>query len=847
MMLPKSKQMFSIRKTILYLIPLLLLISSKGFAIPMNDNEIKYHILNTESDYINMGESSVEINTLDKVINLKKLAPTDIIKFTNTGDFDFVVLGEGGLNHYAFNGIDYSRLSSLEVPNLISPYGIAVKTSSDGYTPNYYISEVNPDAVEGEHKISSYYYDATDGMKESPMLQISGMGYITSMSTFKDSGDIALLNGEGKFIISDNTNIVFETQLNVAGPISLATGSGYHFSILSGTKVEHYMYDGNSFNTIPILEVLVDEEITSPKSIAITDDTTYILDDDEVRAYSFDGVAMNYNVGLSVTGLVKPQAMAFNSKNNNLVVIDVNSDGVEPYKTRYFMLSENGYVENLNLSVKIDNLISSGSYAESGVLNLGSFTSSSAYINLIRVRAYTETPKGTSIKFQVSSSNDGVGVPIWKDAWVVSNTDTVGVDGLLSKFNDDGSTTIFGSNEHGFPTFQNIEVDYGNDDGYEIGLDIDGNPIIIDPSTYNNTLWTRLPKVEPNGNIVNVRAILSTTDSSVSPKIFAPLGVNNTKGILDVDDVAIHIEANALPEKPTIIDIGPEDPVPPQTPGVGEMGFDPMPGWVYTTTPRLTWDFQDIDTGFGQSAYQVMLLAKGVGGWEIIDNSNLINNTENSYTVTTSYDNAINGTMWDSNAYEFGIAVRVWDDKGGISEFSEISTFKVLAFERPRIANIIYPPEDYEEFGITAPKLDLIDSHKMIKNDDDIEDLSITKAGSQVTLLIDSVGPIESLPLENAFFYVEIGGVEHKLKMADSYYINPLGLNSNRNRWVFNFYTEAPIIDIPDNTLVKARIAGRGEIGGTTIFYLPNYSEGVIRTKGTIYSDWQVIIQGRDR
>ena len=224
----------------------------------------------------------------------------------------------------------------------------------------------------------------------------------------------------------------------------------------------------------------------------------------------------------------------------------------------------------------------------------------------------------------------------------------------------------------------------------------------------------------------------------------------------------------------------------------------------------------------------------------------------NILTLPTTFDNPIkSGPMWNSGSYRFAVAVRTWDIKGAVSDFNTKSRFNVLAFERPRIANIVYPNAEYskDELPLNPPVLSNISSHRMIEPGMSWEGLPTAKAGAQVTLLLDSVGPIDiTKPKEVPLFYITMSG-EHEGKNIPMFLsdCSIMAENGANKTWKFNFFTNAPIITIPDNTIVKGSFVGESNTGGTTVLYMPNFADGIVKTWETIYEDWQVIIQGRDR
>lgn len=828
---------------------ILVLPSNISYGITLSNNELRYKIIESQKDYLNLNKTDVTVDTMERTVTLGKdtFIPPDVIKFINSEEQpdDFVILTNEGLSYYASTGNDFEVVDSLGV-HIQNPYGVAV--SSANGMPSYFISQMDSN---GTGDIKHFLYGG-DTMVENPGFEIAGVEFITSLSTFTESNSLGFSTQDAfKFNVNaDGQSYTEVDSMSMQSPLSISAGSqGYNFSVLKEDKVERYMFDGSSFSRVPLLEIALDQSMGKPKAIVLDDinNNTYVLTDTQMRAYSYvANEGMVYNAALSIkSGLNKPHAITFNQSNNSVIILDSDANG--KHKGRYFMVDETGgYSEVSQLSKIFNDIVSSAksTYNRRGVLHLGSFNTTSDYINLMRVRAYTETPKGTKITFQVSNTVDGNGDPLWVDSWVVENNNVLASNkGSITKYLNASGNVLsipFGYNANGYPTYQSMNEDYGGTDGYDV--ESPDNPNVVPPITYKNSLWTKMPG---NGSVVNVRAILETIDSSVSPKIFSPIGTNNEHNISDSDLTAIYIEVNAQPLKPEIGEIESPWVDPPQTPTGDELDYDPKDGWIYTTTPTLKWSFEDGDVEgeeVEQESFQVLVMARKSSGWEVVYNSNKISSSDYSYQVPLD-----DRLFYDADAYEFGLAVRVWDSMGGISEFSNTRTFKVLAYEMPRIVNIVNPNADGEIES--PPKITDPTTHRPILPDYRKEDLLSAKAGSQITLAIDSVGPIISDPSLNAKFIVDIGGREVPLTMIDNYTMNPLGILSNRNTWLYNFYTEAPITEIPTGTVVKMRLAGACdpiEDGGTTIFYIPDYAEGVIKTGDTIYSDWQVVIQGRD-
>lgn len=832
-----------------------LLLSAFLFITPSNSyaslvgNELKYKIVENQSNYYNKNKTSVTIDTTERIITLSKdsYIPADALQFVGKegNDEDFVVLTKTGLKYYSFNGSGWENINQLNV-NITNPYGVALNYNGD--FPSYFISQIQPD---GSGKIKHFMFDGSTGMVENTSMTITDTSVITSLATFTEfnDGDSVGFTTKDAFKFYANVDGTSYAKVSeVSGlntPLSLAAGSnGLSFAILNKDKVERYSFDGNNFSSIPPLEIALSNEKGKPRAVVLDDieETTYVLTDQEMMAYSFDGGQMFQNTSLSISKskLKKPQAMTFNPSNNGLMIIDKEDNG--NYKGKYFLRGDNGeYIENSYLNLNyFDEIVKtvSATFTPEGTIHFGTFNLAND-MNLIRIRAYTQTPKNTKIVFQVSNTKDAGGNPIWVDSWVVENkTSQYSHKGNITKFLKTNSGIIqlaFGNNDKAYPTYQNMDNNYQGTDGYHIE---NSTLNVIPPLDYTNSLWTKMPA---KGKNIDVRAVLYTSDPLVAPRIFAPIGSNNDMNITNTDETAIHIEVNAQPTKPNITDIGTPPSNPGQIPGSEELKFSQMPNWIYTTTPKLEWQYID-ENGNNQDAYQVLILGKKDGGWQIIHNSGYKGGSASDYTIP--FNDRI---FYNANTYEFGVAVRVWDDLGGVSDFSDTRTFKVLAYENPRIVNIINPVEGQD---LVMPEFLESSSHFKIGKNFRKNDLLKAKAGAQVSLALDSVGPIISFPDTNAKFIAIVGGNEVGLNMSDNSYMNPLGVLSKRNTWVFNFFTDAPISKIPDNTLIKARFVGECdplENGGNTIFYMPNWADGVIVTGGTIYTDWQVVIQGRDR
>lgn len=848
-----------LKKYNIILILIFILFISKLNVVIADDiyNQWDYYILEEQENMVDVNNTSADIDYEERTIKLPKLASPDIVKFTSTDSYDYVVLEENGFTHYAFDGEGMVPITSLSM-EIDDPIGIA--TIPD--YPSYFVSELGDDG-----SIIRNYLFTDEGMRENPILNITGYDYIYSLSTF-DTGELAILTENALKTYSYDGNRLVEIPMlsknDIEDPVAIATASNYHIAIMTEKKVEHFMFDGTAFSSVPAFDILIEEQnIENPKAIVIDDDKTFILDEKEVKTYLLSEDGMNYNAAFSISdGLELPQAIAFNRGTKDILIIDqIKENNQNKFIAKYFMFDGSSYVLNETLSREIESVAVSKRYHNIGVFITNVFTTDSPYTDMFRVRAFTETPYGTEIEFYVAYDNGEENIESldWIPLWRVENySNTNNSTGVVYKNGNE-----YGDNTVAYPITDKIG-DTGDDNIDDDDIIIEDGKIIIDVGNkYRSTLWIKtdigdIQEAVNSGRYKNfrIKAVLKTNDREVTPKIFFPMGTNNEKELI-YDEPALSIEANAEPLPPDVEIEDPNKDNPPEPPQGHDddtlpnmpdrPGFDPRDGWVYTTTPKVSWTFNDYDTEGnpleGQTAYQVLILAYKGSNYSIIYNSGIVDGIVNSMVIPTTFDDPVNhGLLWSSGSYSFVIAVRCWDTKGAVSDFNTDTRFKVLAFERPRIANIVYPTDD--EVMQNPPVYDDVSTHKMILPGMPVEMLPTAKAGAQVTLLLDSVGPIETPINDIPLFYITIDGKNIPIFMSDRKVVKTNGSNIT---WEFNFFTNAPITKIPDNTVVKASFVGQSSQGGTTVFYIPDFADGVVKTFETIYKDWQVIIQGRDR
>lgn len=798
-----------------------------------------FKIQNDITTFLSSSATSTNVDDVNRTITLPKQPLSDVVKFTKDGTYDYAVLTKDGLKQYMFDGTKEVPINALSIP-INDPLAMAVSQESNGYT-SYSIAQLN--SSNNTFDIKNYQNNGVS-LVENPALSVSGLQSVFSITNTSKSLAV-LTDKDMKLFSPGSTGMVEIPQLglpSVQNPLALASSvdDGYNVVILEKDKTEYYTFNGTSLMNIPALDVTLDPTVKNPKGIAINGNSTSILYDSQISNYQLNTSTqqMEFHAALSITsGLVKPQAFAIRKGSNDIVVIDEVDSVNKIYRAKYFMFDGSKMVEVQSLENDIPNISTADRYMQKAEVVSNVLMTQAQYADYVRVRAYTETPTGTAITFYVANAGDDPSTANWQESWKVENPDGSNT-GTVYKYVTVDSLGNKGYQEYGtpseaYPSFDSksaYNTNLTNSD-IQVTTDANGNPIINSQTTVENqllNLWTSIPiadktAAQTSGQYkkVRVKAVLTTTDPSVTPMIFAPIRTNNTQGIYNSDDTAIRVDAGTQPNTPVINPIA---------------GVD---GWVYTTTPTITWQYNNVDQAV-QNGSQILVLAKKSTGWEIAYNSQEVTGDAGkltSFKIPTSDKPDVDGPLYASNSYQFAVFVRTWSASNIASDFSTGVQFNVLAFERPRIAQIINAPTSINPV-LTDPT-----THFMILPGMTKDQLPVTKAGAQVTFILDSVGPIMTDPNTIPKFYATINGTDYPMNLGSCQSTNTPGDTVN-NRWVFNFWTDAPITSIPNDTVVKANFIGTGTVGGTTEYDFPPIAEGVIKTSDTIYTDWQVTLQG---
>ncbi|MCG8539002.1 MAG: hypothetical protein MJA82_03560 [Clostridia bacterium] len=812
----------------LMLLTIILIFSVKTIAYASSSSQdtiIEYDITeDATEEFIDTKETDLEINTKKQFIRLSGEDIMSKIKFTNgeNSPVAYSVMTGSGVVQYAFDGEKMVEIDSLEV-EVDNPLAYAARLGGPDVV-------VAVDRDEDEKDIMYYSYGA-DCMIENPFLSINGLTEIRSM-VFINENDLAVLNENEAItykLAEDGMIDIPSLRIdNLENPIDIASRNN-NLTILEEDKIRQFEFNGTGYSEIPALTINFNEDINA-RAIAVSDSQITVIDDEKAYTYLMADQGFSFVKALSVTeGLTAPASVSVHQNKKDIIILD--KEGEEA-KIKYFSFSgaDEGMIEVPGLSVEIEDVLlgNISEYALKGELVTKPLDTKDGHINLIQIGAYSYLEENTSITIYISQSKqDDEWMPMWKLERKTSN------DTKLYKnenFGGGGRNWIYkGDIDEIFPPNLNLQEDVKNNEtDFEVIKDDNGD-LQLNPSKRSDE-WFEIPVKDLDS--IKLKMKFESENGESTPYVYVPYKDNEINKVNDEDDIAIKIVGRRKPESPIIDDIND---------GMDDLpGLKRKKGWVYSTTPTIKWKIPNIvENENYQSGCQLVIMARKNNGWKpAIVTKKISGNAgeRREYTLPTSKRANIKGPLFDSESYQFAAFVRVWDIEGRASDFSIGKKFNVLAYERPRITNIVSTPD--EEFSKTV----------VIKKGMEKKNLPLAMAGTAITLTIDSVGPIEN--------DIEDGEAISKIfyqKGNKKIYINQGEITSENspgssiNTWDITFWTDASVLKVPEETIIRAILVGDSHEGGTTVFCIPRYAEGVARIKDTVYTEWNVFLKGSGR
>lgn len=654
-------------------------------------------------------------------------------------------------------------------------------------------------------KIIHFSFNGT-GYDENTILDITPNSTPKAISATGPFPDVKLAAGtEIQHMSFDGAGYVRNTPLEKTGVNASALSAKQgEFVALVGNEAQRYRFDGSTMVRVPSLEP---GTLTNPIDVELFPDSLNmaVLESDRLKVFRWDSSGNAQSPVDLVTGISNAKDISTTGAGDVAVVLG--------NEVRHFSFDGTYWYFNSALSVQsgltnptavalrygsLDKIIVDGNVAkyfswDGSKLVYDSAKSktipglgSGAYRTTAVVQSLGQNPGHSVSKVRVRAYHvlpDGTSV-----TWSVTANGTTWVKKWRVRGTSTG-TVCEVSQDNGV-TWKSI-----------------GDASKANPDTDTPDLWTDVTA----GTSVRWRAELATTNTAVTPKI---------KPIV-AGGVAVSLSSGSPPLPPVV----------------------PTSGSCYTTTtPTITWSYSDPD-GDAQYAYQLQVKRQSDG--VLIYDSGEVISSQTQHKINTSTDPSTPGPLWNSGTYQYTVQIRVWDSSGMVSEWSTPVSFCVVAFERPRIIQIISPPP-----GQTSPDPNKPDSHLLINPNMTQAQLPRVKAGAKVVMYVDSIGPITNITPQFPYGSGQTATVNIPSKMPDNVTVNPLKpVGSETNRWCIEFWTSPDLSVCPNNTLVKMRLSGSSTNGAASLNIdgsAPYNTPGVVVTDGSVYGDWVVVNVGRD-
>lgn len=358
----------------------------------------------TDTLQVDTTVTSAEIVTNNGWVTLSRVSRANAL-FLYPDDYNITLINNNKVETYRFNGTEM----------ILDPTG----SVSDGLNEPVALAGREGEFVVLDRggKIAIWYLFDGSNMVPHWALGISGLNDPLALDAFTGNYDFALLDGNRvKRYFFDGVGLApdwfidFSTG-STCNPISISLidkdpAEDGHFAcvVLDKKKLEVkcYKYSGSEMVLDAGRSVQSPGTLTNPRSISTDEEggIYLIADENEIKAFNYDGGAMVYNPHLSLCGLNKPLAVAKKPGSYEYAVLQYDEEGMP--MIRYYGFDGSGMVELSGLHI---NGLMPIPYDNDQLLQGKTVTSLNQVTGLL-LTAETEIPAGTSIIWEVTV--DGV-------------------------------------------------------------------------------------------------------------------------------------------------------------------------------------------------------------------------------------------------------------------------------------------------------------------------------------------------------------------------------------------------------------------------------------------------------
>lgn len=658
---------------------------------------------------------------------------------------------------------------------------------------------------------------------------------------YDNSMDYVVLSPNGfKHYSFDGTQMKEINFLGIntaANPLAVCAASPYPDAVLydkDSSQVTHYSFMGNMV-TNPILSVSGMDNVIS---IGTRNLDLAFIQDKEVKYYGFTGMGLTSVPTLSKT-LTNPIDFALFPDNYNMAVIDGNQ--VRYFKNGSEMPGITGLINPISVSANKSGIaVIDGNQVKHYALSGDTFTYSSALSitsNLTNPRCVAIKPgtqdriivDGDQVKYYSYNGSELVYNPNLSttvsglntlflyipNAVVISNTPTLSRD--ISQARVRAYCEV--PNNTSITWFLTIDGE-----NWVTCWRVRGTPTesILEITENNGLTWTNIGNASvgyPTNNDIRLMFTFEPANQNLKWKAQLQGTSKNTPKVKAVGgNPAVKLDINTKPSKPT--------------PDPGGKIPNPSNSCLITATPTLDWEFIDPDIGDQQTAFEIELFTHNDTKIVPINPSlpEIIETNETKYTIPSD-------VLFQSGEYKFKYHVKT-RDKGGLwSEFSDWKSFCVVAFESPRIREIVHPSAGQIAPNPEEPSTYIHILKGMLKGE-----LPKTKAGGKVGLFLNGIG----LDLPN--ITLKIPYKDKYAVFAEGHPVVQENIGTN-NKFLLEFYTTSNPKICPDGTIIEGEFIGSNHNTHPIVKLTPiapdKYADGLLTTEGTVLSDWMVVLQGR--
>lgn len=635
-------------------------------------------------------------------------------------------------------------------------------------------------------EILHYSFDGNE-MVENTILTVSGLSNPIAIAP-GIYPDVVVADAEKVTHYTLSGGMTPNPALSINGLSNIISigARGNDKAILRDDKLEYHMSTGSGMVEVPVMSI---SELSNPIDIAL-DTNSYdciVLESNQAKYYNFTGSELIANPMLTITGLNNPKSIAMD--NGNVAIVDGNT-------VKQYVINGSSLVYSSALSVTTDL-----NKPTSVAIRPGTHDLLIADGHDIKYYMYdgTQMVYNAALSVQIAevASTNMYQKNAIAQSLPIDLSNPASLIRLRAYHELPPQTKVTWyitiDDAEWFPCLRVSGTPEGSIS--EVTKDggatwtVLGNAGQVNPLSNNPDLWIPVAEAEQ----VKWRAVLETADTNVTPKIKAP-----NPGV----DPAVVLDINQRPEPPELA----------------------LPTGCYlTTTPKIEWGYRDND-GDMQSAYQVVI--KKPDG-TVIHNTGKVLSSNEYYEMITSTNPAQPGPLWASGTNEFLLEVKVWDAFGQESDWAT-GDFCILALERLRVKDIVLAPD-----GQIIPDPANPATHLMINPGATINSLPLAKAGTKVTVLVDAVSNGYSLNAD--FPYLATTAILQGPPVC-------VATSGSNRRYEVTFWTEASTKEVPEGTVVKTRMYDSSGAALQT----PPYADGVVVISDSMYSEWLVVLQGRE-